>query len=55
MISLKILSLFSFSVFLFLDYLIKNNYLGQSVNVYYLRFIILNYLTIVIIYLKNKL
>jgi hypothetical protein len=49
MISLKILSLFSFSVFLFLDYLIKNNYLGKSVNVYYLRFIDLNYLTIVII------
>ena len=49
MILLKFLSLFSFFVFLFLDYLIKNNYLGQSVNVYYLRFIILNYLTIVII------
>ncbi len=49
LISLKILSLFSFSVFLFLDYLIKNNYLGQYVNVYYLRFINLNYLTIVII------
>jgi hypothetical protein len=49
MISLKILSLFSFSFFLFLDYFIKNNYLGQSVNVYYFRFINLNYLTIVII------
>ena len=49
MISLKILSLFSFSVFLFLDYLIKKNYLGKSVNVYYLKFIDLNYLTIVII------
>jgi hypothetical protein len=46
---LKYLTLFSFVTFLFLDYLIKNNYLGQSIKKYYFRFIGLSYLSIVFI------
>jgi hypothetical protein len=49
MISIKFLSLFSFVSFLILDYLIKNNYLGQSIKKNYFKFIGLNYFYIVFI------
>lgn len=49
MISVKYLSLFSFLSFLILDYLIKNNYLGNSIKNNYLKFIGLNYFYIVFI------
>ena len=49
MIAIKYLSLFSFVSFLILDYLIKNNYLGNSIKTFYFKFIDLNYFYIVLI------
>nr|YP_009739468.1 hypothetical protein [Tricholoma saponaceum]QIC20312.1 hypothetical protein [Tricholoma saponaceum] len=49
MISVKYLSLFSFLSFLILDYLIKKNYLGNSIKNFYFKFIGLNYFYIVFI------
>ena len=46
---LKFLFLFSFTFFIILDYLIKNNYLGNSIKNFYLKFIELNYFNIVLI------
>ena len=47
--TLKLLSLFSFLFFLILDYLINNNYLGQSIKKFYFKFIGLNYFSIAFI------
>jgi hypothetical protein len=49
MITIKFLSLLSFVTFLILDYLIKNNYLGNSIKNFYFKFIDLNYFYIVLI------
>lgn len=49
MIHITVLSLFSFVSFLFLDYFIRKNYLGNSIKTYYLKFIGLNYFVIAII------
>ena len=40
LITIKLLSLFSFVFFLILDYFIKNNYLGNSIKNFYFKFII---------------
>lgn len=44
---IKFIFLFSFVSFLILDYLIKNNYLRNSIKKFYLKFIELNYFNIV--------
>jgi hypothetical protein len=49
MISIKYLSLFGFIFFLALDCIIKNNYLGNTIKIYYYKLIGLNYFYIVFI------
>jgi hypothetical protein len=48
MINVKYLSLISFAI-IYLDFLIKNNYLGYSIKKYYLKFISLNNIYIILI------
>jgi hypothetical protein len=47
--NIKYIFLFSFASFLILDYFIKKNFLGNSIKNFYLKFIELNYLSIVLI------
>ena len=49
MINIKYVSLFSFVLFLFLDYLIINNYLGLAIKKYYLKFLSLSFIFKIII------
>jgi hypothetical protein len=49
MLNIKYATIFSFFLFLFLDYLIKNNYLGQLIKQIYFKFIALSYFSIVLL------
>jgi hypothetical protein len=50
MINIKYVSLISFIIYIYLDYIIKNNYLGSSTKNYYIKFISLNNFYIIFIF-----